>query len=118
MGVRFVGGMVILSDTPEALAAWYRDALGLPFLAQEEGTWYALLRTNEGAVHLGIGPRSLVPGHQPGSSFVITLRVDDLAHHVERLRRIGIEPRIQDSEDGRVAFVTDPDGNTLGLWSG
>ena len=44
MSVRYVGGIVLLSDSPDVLAEWYRDALGLPFVEQEQRTFYALTR--------------------------------------------------------------------------
>jgi len=116
MTIRYIGGLVLVSDDPAGLAEWYREALALPFVRQEHDTWYTMLRTHEGAVHLGISPRSLVPDASHGSSVLVTLRVDDLDAAVKRLRDHDVPVQRQQTEDGPFAFFTDPDGNRLALW--
>ncbi|MBW1881695.1 MAG: hypothetical protein JRI25_20820 [Deltaproteobacteria bacterium] len=114
--VQYISSLVILTDRPPQLAAWYGLALGLTFSVQEEDTWYAMIRTDIGPIHIGIGPRRLLPESTPGSSMVVSLRVEDFDEAVERLRGAEIAVQIKDSEDGRFAFFNDLDGNPVGIW--
>ena len=111
------GGIFVRSPDPKALAAWYRDVLGI-----EIQSWGgAMLRTD-------------APGHAPVQvwnafseksdyfapstrGFMLNFAVDDLdgfiarleAHHVPVLKR-------QADDHGKFAWIMDPDGTKLELW--
>lgn len=112
-----VGGVFVTSKDPKALAAWYRDVLGIAI----EPWGGALLRYD-------------APGHPPvlvwtavraGSDqiapspreFMLNFAVDDLDAMVARLEAKGVKilKRTSDST-GKFAWILDPDGTKIELW--
>ena len=56
---------------------------------------------------------------QPGrSDFMINFRVEDLDGLLEALRAEGVEidPKREEFEYGRFAWIMDPEGNRIELW--
>jgi catechol 2,3-dioxygenase-like lactoylglutathione lyase family enzyme len=115
-----IGGVFFKSPDPAALAAWYQKYLGMP-LADFGG---AVLRWPEDRAedkgltvwHLAdTGSRWFSPS---ASSFMINYRVDDLGEMLAELRAGGVEviggPEAH--ENGRFAWIMDPDGNKVELW--
>jgi len=113
-----VGGVFVASPNPKALAAWYRDVLGIPI----EPWGGAALRYD-------------APGHPPvlvwtvhalksnymapsGREFMIDFAVDDLDAFVARLKSKGVAIVKQDDSDpsGKFAWLLDPDGTKIELW--
>ncbi|MCX7888432.1 MAG: VOC family protein [Rhodobacteraceae bacterium] len=116
-----IGGIFFKArGNPAALAAWYRDYLGLPF--QDWGgavlDWQADARADGGLTvwHLAEpGSDWFAPSAAP---FMVNYRVDDLDGIVARLADGGF-PLAQGPEDhpnGRFAWVMDPEGNRVELW--
>jgi catechol 2,3-dioxygenase-like lactoylglutathione lyase family enzyme len=115
-----IGGVFFKSKDPAALAAWYQKHLGMP-LASFGG---AVLRwPDDRAEDRGLTVWHLADaGSQwfspSASSFMINYRVDDLGELVAALRAGGVEvirgPEAH--ENGRFAWVMDPDGNKVELW--
>ncbi|KAB2925231.1 MAG: VOC family protein [Bacteroidetes bacterium] len=116
-----IGGIFFKSrGEPAALAAWYRDHLGLTL---EEFGGAVLRWPDDTAEDKGMtvwhlaGPQSrwFAPSDSP---FMINYRVDDLAGIIERLSRAGI-PLLkgpETHENGSFAWLMDPDGNKIELW--
>ena len=113
-----IGGVFFKAKDPKALAAWYRDVLGLPL--QPWG---------------GAALRYDAPGHPPAaawsafaassayfapstSDFMIDYAVDDLDALVARLKDKGVAilKRSDDDQSGRFAWILDPEGNKVELW--
>jgi catechol 2,3-dioxygenase-like lactoylglutathione lyase family enzyme len=113
-----LGGVFVTSRDPKALAAWYRDVLGV-----ELAPWG------------GAALRYDAPGHPPvvvwnalpkGSAylapstreFMLDFAVDDLDAFLARLKAKGVA--ILKAEDagptGRFAWILDPDGTKIELW--
>ena len=115
-----IGGVFIKARGAKELAAWYRDHLGLELTdfggailnwredkaedggltvwaaAEAEGTWFS-------------------PSTAP---FMINYRVDDMDGMIARLMDAGI-PILQgpeSHENGRFAWIMDPEGNKVELW--
>ncbi len=116
-----IGGVFFLSKSdPKALAAWYRDYLGMSL--EEWGG--AILRWTED--HAGDGGCTVWHAAANDSDwfapsearFMINYRVDDLDGILARLREGGVEPLKGPDTDfnGRFAWVLDPDGNKIELW--
>ncbi|MFN0113156.1 MAG: VOC family protein [Paracoccaceae bacterium] len=116
-----IGGIFFKAKgDPKALAAWYRDLLGLPFQA-----WGgAVLNWPEDGNEDG----GLTVWHlaDPGSDwfapsdapFMVNYRVDDLDAIAARLAAGGF-PLLKGPEaheNGRFAWVIDPEGNKVELW--
>ena len=113
-----IGGVFIKARDPKALAAWYRDVLGMP--VQPWG---------------GAALRNDAPGHPPktawsvfdassdhfapsNSAFMINYAVDDMDAMVKRLEDKGVTvlKRTDDDAFGRFAWIVDPEGNKVELW--
>jgi len=113
-----VGGIFIKSKDPKALAAWYRDVLGLNL----EPWGGALLRYD-------------APGHPPmvvwnafpettkymapsTREFMLNFAVDDMDAILARLaaKGVAILKRDDTGANGRFAWILDPDGTKIELW--
>lgn len=116
-----IGGVFFKSTKDnKALAEWYRDHLGLNL--QSWGG--AILEWAEDKA--GDGGQTVWTTAAPDSkwfapsdsSFMINYRVDDLDEMLEQLKAAGIEiVGGPDSDDnGKFAWVMDPDGNKVELW--
>jgi predicted enzyme related to lactoylglutathione lyase len=112
-----IGGVFIKARDPKALAAWYRDVLGLPLQA-----WG------------GAALRYDAPGHPPAAAWsafaasssyfapsaspvMIDYAVDDLDALGVRLHDKGVAfLKRNDDASGRFAWILDPEGNKVELW--
>jgi len=108
-----IGGYFLRAADPAALAAWYRECLGLD--ADANGVWqpgagvtvFATFEADTGY----FGSRS--------QQTMINFRVRDLEAMLAQLRRNGadVADETQDMEGvGRFGWVTDPEGNRVELW--
>jgi predicted enzyme related to lactoylglutathione lyase len=113
-----IGGIFFKSRDPKALAAWYRDVLGIAI----EDWGGAMLRYDaeghpEYVVWNAFQEKSehFAPSERP---FMINYAVDDLDGFLAQLRDKGVEPIRRDDSDpfGRFAWVLDPDGTKIELW--
>lgn len=116
-----VGGVFFKAKGDHAaLAAWYQKHLGLPL----ESWGGALLRwPNDQAEDKGLTVWSVAkpdtkwfaPSDAP---FMINYRVDDLGELLTSLREAGVAilKGPESHENGKFAWILDPDGNKLELW--
>jgi predicted enzyme related to lactoylglutathione lyase len=94
-----VGGIFFRSSDPDALAAWYRE-------------------------HLGVGAGCAFDADtdywHDDSQFILNLRVSELDDLLASLRAAGIDVVTKDEWDspgtGRFARVHDPEGHAIELW--
>ena len=111
--------MFFRARDPEALAAWYAEHLGLP----REPAGHVVLRWADGerAGPPGSTVWSTVPDDTDyfgtDSAYMVNYLVDDLDATLERLRAAGAPVEdVQDFDNGRFAWATDPEGNRFELW--
>ena len=116
-----IGGVFFKSKGDgAALAEWYRKHLGLVL----ESFGGAILRWPEDRASdagltvwcvAGSESRWFAPSESP---FMINYRVDDLDALLTQLRADGIEilGGPESHENGKFAWIMDPDGNKLELW--
>jgi catechol 2,3-dioxygenase-like lactoylglutathione lyase family enzyme len=116
-----IGGVFFKSTgDAAALAAWYQQHLGLQ-LAPFGG---AILRwPDDGAEDLGLTVWSVAKRDSTWFSpsaapFMINYRVDNLGELLEQLRADGVEivGGPESHENGKFAWIMDPDGNKVELW--
>jgi catechol-2,3-dioxygenase len=98
--------------------AFYSEVLGLPVADRwEERAW---LKVGEHA-RLGLWtPQVGIAGGRGGVHVHYALHIPEEAYDaaVASLRDRGHEPHEEDfEENGRAAYVTDPDGNVVELWT-
>ncbi len=112
-----IGGVFFKAKDPKALAAWYRDVLGLPL-----APWGGAALRYDAPGHPPVATWSAFPAttkyFAPSTAdFMIDYAVDDLDAIVERLRTKGVEVlKRTDDPTGRFAWIVDPEGNKVELW--
>ena len=117
-----IGGIFFKSDDPKKLYEWYETHLGIerePYGSGSIFEWRDLNDPNRtGTTIWSVFPRDAKNFGPGGKSFMINYRVDDLDGLLDELKKKGVEvgPRPEDSEYGRFAWITDPDGNRIELW--
>src|SRR5579863_5081479 len=113
-----LGGVFIKSNNPKALAAWYRDVLGIKL-----EPWGGALLRYDVANH----PPHVVWSAFPAKSdyfspstrdLMLNFAVDDMDAFIARLRAKGVDILKRDDKDpnGRFAWILDPDGTKIELW--
>ena len=116
-----IGGVFFKSRAEGSrLAAWYHEHLGIPL----ESWGGAILRWPEDKAGDGgmtvwhVADRESEWFRPSDSSFMINYRVDDLDALIAQLRTAGIETigDPQSDENGKFAWILDPDGNKVELW--
>jgi catechol 2,3-dioxygenase-like lactoylglutathione lyase family enzyme len=116
-----VGGIFFKSKGDSAtLAAWYQKHLGMP-LADFGG---AILRwpddkAGDGGLTVWHVSERVTEWFSPSSaSFMVNYRVDDLGEMLAQLRADGVEivGGPESHENGKFAWIMDPDGNKIELW--
>jgi catechol 2,3-dioxygenase-like lactoylglutathione lyase family enzyme len=113
-----VGGIFFRSKDPKALAAWYRDVLGLPL---ESWGGAALRYDAPGHPHVVVWspfPQSTSYMAPSNREFMIDFAVDDLDAILDRLKAKGVAVIKRDDSDptGSFAWILDPDGTKIELW--
>jgi predicted enzyme related to lactoylglutathione lyase len=115
-----IGGVFFRSDDPARLSAWYEKHLGLRrspggdvlFPWREAGDGQ-----KEQMTVWALFPKDTNYFGPSKPAFMVNYIVDDLDGMLVDLRAAGaqVEDR-QESEYGRFAWVTDPEGNRIELW--
>ena len=116
-----IGGVFLkCRGDSKALAAWYQKHLGLPL----ESWGGAILRwpddkAEDGGLTVWTLAEKDSQWFSPSeSSFMINYRVDDLAALLAQLRAadVTIVGGPESHENGKFAWIMDPDGNKVELW--
>lgn len=110
-----IGGVFVASNDPGALAAWYRDVLGL---AME--SWGGALLRYDAPGHPEVAVWSAMKRDRFAPStreFMLNFAVDDLDAMVAKLeaKHVAILKR-QDDATGHFVWIADPDGTKIELW--
>jgi predicted enzyme related to lactoylglutathione lyase len=117
-----IGGVFFKSRNDNAaLAAWYQKHLGVPL---EESFGGAILRwpddkaEDKGLTVWHIAEKESQWFSPSDSAFMINYRVDNLDEMVAQLRAAGVEiiGGPESHENGKFAWIMDPDGNKVELW--
>jgi predicted enzyme related to lactoylglutathione lyase len=115
-----IGGVFFRAKDRARLGAWYREHLGIE--VQEPG--FALFRWREldtdrpGTTVWSVFPEDTDYFGARGQGAMVNYRVRDLDGIVDQLRRSGvtIDPKRYEDENGRFAWIVDPEGNRIELW--
>ena len=112
-----VGGVFFKAKDPKALAAWYRDVLGMPL-----EVWGGAKLRYDAPNH----PPALIWNAFPASTsyfapstgeFMINYAVDDMDAFLARLGTKGVAIlKRADEANGRFAWILDPENNKIELW--
>ncbi|HEY8539408.1 MAG TPA: VOC family protein [Steroidobacteraceae bacterium] len=116
-----IGGVFFKSRSDSAeLAAWYRKHLGMRL----ESWGGALLKWSEDHAEDGgltvwhVAKKDSQWFSPSDSTFMINYRVDNLDELIANLRADGVEivSGPESHENGKFAWIMDPDGNKVELW--
>jgi predicted enzyme related to lactoylglutathione lyase len=113
-----VGGVFFKAKDPKALAAWYRDVLGMPIEAWGGAALRYDAPKHPPVVAWNAFPASTSYFAPSTSAFMINYAVDDMDALLTRLRAKGVAILKRDDSDpnGRFAWIQDPEGNKIELW--
>lgn len=115
-----IGGVFFKAKDPKALKAWYHQHLGM---ALEDWGGAVLKWPDDKAEDRGMTVWQLSDRESSWfspseSSFMINYRVDNLVEMIEQLKASGtkIHQGPESHENGKFAWVMDPEGNKVELW--
>ena len=114
-----IGGIFFKAKNPKALAAWYREHLGI-----DAADFGAIFRWQDDP-----GAATAVTVWAPfaedsnyfapsTASFMLNFRVRNLDAMLDQLRRAGVtvDDKVMTEENGRFGWAMDPEGNRIELW--
>ena len=116
-----IGGVFFKStDDHKKLAEWYSKNLGMPL----ESWGGAVLRWPEdksedrGATAWHVAEKNTKWFSPSSSDFMINYRIDDMSDMLAQLKRNGVEivKGPESDDNGKFAWILDPDGNKIELW--
>ena len=112
-----IGGVFFKARDPAALAAWYREHLGVPVEPGQCHGPFAGADAQGTTVWSTFADDSDYFG-DPAARCMINYRVADLDAMLAQLRAAGatVDERIQDEDYGRFGWAVDPEGNRFELW--
>ena len=115
-----IGGVFFKADDPEGMYQWYEKHLGIK---REHGYVAFKWRGDADPEEHGITAWSIFKRQSnyfdPSTApMMINYRVDDLDALLEALKAEGvkIDPKREDYDYGRFAWIFDPEGNKIELW--
>ena len=126
-----IGGIFFKSQDPDRLYQWYETHLGIRRSPDGSAAfeWREVKEPDndaagnndpgkKGMTVWSIFPNSTKYFEPSSSAFMINYRVDDLDALLEAMRKEGvqIDPRQEDYDCGRFAWIIDPEGNRVELW--
>lgn len=116
-----IGGVFLKAEDPKKLYQWYEKHLGIK--PESDGIPIFRWREDQNPEKKGMTIFSFFPKDtkyfEPSRSPVmLNFRVENLDEVLKLLEKEGVEidPKREDSEYGRFAWVMDPDGNRVELW--
>ena len=115
-----IGGVFIRSADPKGLAKWYVDHLGIKLEEYGAATllWKDEVPPGTGQTVWSTFPKDTKYFGEGEQAVMINYRVDDLDALLTQLAaaNVPIDPKREDADYGRFAWITDPEGNRLELW--
>jgi predicted enzyme related to lactoylglutathione lyase len=117
-----IGGIFFKSDNPEKLYQWYEKHLGIAREPHGQGAAFHWRESGDAAV-AGLTAWAIFPKDTGyfgarAADHMINYRVEDLDALLAALASEGVEvdPHREDSDYGKFAWITDPEGNRIELW--
>lgn len=116
-----IGGVFFKSKGDhKALAAWYQKHLGLALESWGGAVlkWPDDTAEDKGLTVWHVAEKESKWFSPSDSAFMINYRVDDLVELIANLRAEGVEvvSGPESHENGKFAWIVDPDGNKVELW--
>ena len=116
-----LGGLFFKAKEPKAMYEWYEKHLGIKNEPHSGAMFH--WRDADDPEKTGLTVWSIFPSNTKyfgagQQTFMTNFRVENLAELLKALREEGvtIDPKVDESEYGKFAWVTDPEGNRIELW--
>jgi catechol 2,3-dioxygenase-like lactoylglutathione lyase family enzyme len=117
-----IGGVFLKAADPERLHHWYEAHLGM-----RREDWGGVIfhwkdaeqsQRQEGRTVFAFFPKDTTYFEPSKAPYMINFRVEDLAGTLAELAEEGveIEEKRQEDENGKFAWIHDPEGNRIELW--
>jgi len=108
-----IGGVFFRARDPDALRHWYADHLGI-----ELEDYGGAIFPADGETVWSIFPAETDYFGPSGQLSMLNYRVRDLNAVLAQLREAGapVDEEIEEDENGRFGWATDPEGNRFELW--
>lgn len=109
-----IGGIFFRAADPERLSAWYAEHLGIDI----EAFGGAVFHAREGDQTVWSPFREDTEYFGTSKQWMLNFRVADLDRMLAQLRAAGVsvDDRLDEEENGRFGWATDPEGNRFELW--
>ncbi len=115
-----IGGVFFKARDKAALSAWYQQHLGIPLEAWGGGVlqWSEDKANDGGLTVWNLFDADSTHFAPSESNTMINYRVDDLTALLAQLAEAGIETQggPESHENGKFAWIMDPEGNKVELW--
>lgn len=116
-----IGGIFFKSENPQQLYEWYVKHLGIQLESHGQAAtfhWLDPRKRNKGMTVWSIFPHDTKYFSPGRASFMINYRVENLDALLAALKqeRVEVDPKREDYEYGRFAWILDPEGNRIELW--
>jgi len=111
-----IGGVFFRSEQPDLLATWYAEHLGIEREPEFTGTSFVAREGDETV--WALFPSDTAYFGPSGRQQMVNYRVRDLDAMLTQLRAAGVavDERVEEIENGRFGWATDPEGNRFELW--
>jgi len=117
-----LGGVFFKAKNPNTMYEWYEKHLSIKREPDGSGAMFRW-RDAENPEETGLTVWSIFPQNSSyfGSStspFMLNFRVDNLEQLLAALRaeRVTVDPKVEEYDYGKFAWITDPEGNRIELW--
>lgn len=117
-----IGGIFFKADNPKQMYDWYQKHLGIDPIPGGSCAMFdwrdAENPDQKGSTVWSINPRDTTYFGAGPQTFMMNYRVENMDALLEALKAEGvqIDPKRDDSEFGRFAWIVDPEGNRIELW--
>ena len=117
-----LGGVFFKANDPKAQYAWYEKHLGIKEEASGSGVLFhwrdAADPEQTGMTVWSIFPQSTKYFGAGPQTFMMNFRVENLNELLTELRAEGVtvDPKVEEADYGKFAWITDPEGNRIELW--
>ena len=111
-----IGGVFFRARNPDGLARWYADHLGIDLAGDFSGTSFFAEAGDETVWALFRADTTYFGNRR--NRLMVNYRVRNLDAMLAQLREAGVDvdDRVEELENGRFGWATDPEGNRIELW--
>jgi predicted enzyme related to lactoylglutathione lyase len=117
-----IGGIFFKAQDPKKLGQWYQQHLDIEIEAEATASTFRWREKDNpeqtGATVWGLFPKETTYFGDKDRAFMINYRVENLEKLLEILKSEGVQvvKPLVNTEQGRFAWIIDPEGNRIELW--